>query len=359
MTVIHLVYPSGNSIAAPWTIGRHLFCYLEERGYSVRCYQWDANAFIPARGDEVLLGHPHPAPQTIFRRSARQKGWKRILAIAPFNTDLRQVAFLDAVLPDCHRFLAITGNYWYRVVDESPVAHWHPKMIHLDLAVDRQEFPVTKRSFNPPGHRRFLYIGHSGWQKNPGYLSALASRMPDTEFGWMGSGRPIRGLTMIGSQDFSQPAARELVAGYDFLITVGKADANPTTILEAMAWGLLPICTSQSGYEQIPGILNIPVNNAETAAEILRRLQNVPDEELRATQANNWRLLDKHFNWNRFGRQIEDAILSNEAPNLLPISPLRRARLRWAAWVSPNAPLGPRNLVRRLYYSARRLAGGG
>jgi len=34
-----------------------------------------------------LLGHWHPNPLTIFRMSTQKKGWKRVLALAPFCPD--------------------------------------------------------------------------------------------------------------------------------------------------------------------------------------------------------------------------------------------------------------------------------
>ena len=75
----------------------------------------------------------------------------------------------------------------------------------------------------------------------------------------MGGGRPIAGFQALGLQDFSAGDARRAVAQFDFMITVGRRDANPTTVLEAMAWGLVPICTPQSGYQDHPGITNILV----------------------------------------------------------------------------------------------------
>jgi len=71
------------------------------------------------------------------------------------------------------------------------------------------------------------------------------------------------------------------------MLTVGSADANPTTILEAMAWGLIPICTPTSGYMGIPSIPNVPVGNAATAAATVRRLLHVDESELVAMQTEN------------------------------------------------------------------------
>jgi glycosyltransferase involved in cell wall biosynthesis len=349
VTTVHLVYPHGARISAPDAIGRQLGQRLE-RHYPVSYYDWDeAGTITPARND-VLLGHPHPHPLTRFRRALGRPGWRRILALAPYHHgDARQVAFLDGVLARCDQFLAITGNYWYASIKQSSCAHWFPKMVHLDLAVDRHHFPVLKRSFSPPGQRRFVYIGHSGWTKNTAYLSEIARALPDARIGWIGRGpHPIEGLEPLGFQDFATEAGRQRVAAFDFMLTVGTADANPTTVLEAMAWGLIPVCTPQSGYSGFAGIANIPAGRAGEAAAILRRLQEMPDAGLRDMQAANWQALDAHFNWDRFAQQVIAAIESDARPPLGPASLRRRLALQWSAATSPLAPWRPLNLVRPL-----------
>ncbi len=71
------------------------------------------------------------------------------------------------------------------------------------------------------------------------------------------------------------------------MITVGSADANPTTILEAMAWGLIPVCSVQSGYEGFSGIRNISIDRHEDAVETINNLQSVSEEQLKKWQQEN------------------------------------------------------------------------
>jgi len=224
-------------------------------------------------------------------------------------------AFLVPAIKHCDLFLAITGSYWYSSINRSIFSKWLPKMVHVELAVDRKDFPPIKTHFNEPGHRRFLYIGHTLGYKNTAYLSELARAMPEAEISWMGSGKiGIPGVTPLGVQDFQTEQARQLVAEHDFMITVGNADPNPTTILEAMAWGLIPVCTPQSGYVGYPGIQNVPLNDTGAAVSILRRLQDIPEQRLREHQAVNWQMLDEHFTWDRFAAQIEETIESHTSP---------------------------------------------
>jgi glycosyltransferase involved in cell wall biosynthesis len=352
---IHLVYPHGLRVSAPDSIGRHLGERLEER-YEVVYHDWPVRGVIKPEPGDVLLGHPHPAPGTIFRRSAREPGWTRVLMMAPYNHDLRQVAFEESVISDCDLFLAITGPYWFGSVAISRCAHWGPKMIHLDLAVDRSEFPVLAREFRPAGERTFAYIGGTGWVKNTPYLTELARRMPGVRVAWIGAGEPeIDGLESLGPADFSTEEGRAMVAQFDFMVTLGKADANPTTILEAMAWGLLPVCTPQSGYVGIPSITNVPLDNPEEATAVLARLNRLPVERLLALQAANWRLLDEHFNWERFADQVIAAIESDASPPLGPESFGRRILFACSGSLSPYRPLGAS--LRRVNRKLRRLSG--
>jgi len=337
MTTIHFVYPHGPGISAPDAIGRKVSEKLS-RDYRVIPYHWHESRLIKPGKDDVLLGHPHPWPRTTFRLSARQAGWKRIIAMFPYNHDLKQVAFFDFVVNRCDLFLAITGRYWFNSIERSPFAHWRPKMVHLDMAVDRRDFPIVKNEFNEPGRRRLIYIGHDLWFKNTRYLSRIAGAMAETTISWLGGGArsSIPGLNPLGYLDFSHETAKRIIAEHDFMITVGKADCNPTTILEAMAWGLIPVCTPQSGYIGYPGITNVPLDDVTGAVRVLRDLQEWPDERLKEMQMVNWEALDRHFNWDRFAGQIREAIESKDSPRLAGASLGRRLRFLGAWLTSPH-----------------------
>jgi glycosyltransferase involved in cell wall biosynthesis len=344
--IAHLIYPHGNGISCPQAIGRNVALQLAARGIKVEHHDWDElRAIRPSPGD-VLIGHPHPAPWTVFRRSARQRGWRRVIAMAPYSHgDISQLAYMDEVIDDCDLFLAITGRYWGERIRESAFAHWAPKFVQVDLAVDRDDFPRVKRVFAAAGSRRFLYVGHSGWQKNVDYLSAIA-RLSPFRFGWIGAGAPISGVVAHGFRDFRTDAALDLVREYDFFITLGRSDANPTTLLESMAWGLIPVCTAQSGYEGEPGVVNVPLDDPAGAAAILRELQAAPDDELRRLQAANDARLASHFTWGRFGAQVADAIARATSPALGPTPAAHRESLRKAARASPYAPYRVGNVYR-------------
>lgn len=337
MTRVHLIYPHDQRISCPDAIGRHLADGLRSR-YEVLLYDWDDPGIIQPGPDDVLLGHPHPFPRTIFRRSLRRTGWRRRLVLAPYNHgDPRQSAWLDGVVPDCDLFLALTGEHWFETAGTSAFAHWTPKLVHMDLAVDRADFPPIKNAFNPPGERRFLFIGHSRWTKNVGYLGEIATRLVGARVSWMGDGPAIPGVVGLGLQDFRDRRALDLVAEHDFLLSVGHADANPAAVLEAMAWGLIPACSIESAHADLPGIVKLPLDNAGSAVHVLEELQRTDEATLRVWQDENRRALDERFTWERFTDRVIAAIRSSASPDVLHRTTADRLRLEAMKVRSPYA----------------------
>jgi hypothetical protein len=347
--VIHLVYPHRRPPAAPDCIGFELSRGLTAAGYSVELHDIDEPRRIRARPGDVLIGHPGIVPFSCFRLSIDDPTWKRRLLMCPFNGRFEDVAFLAPLVRRCDQFLAITGSYWFEHSKTSDFRAWSPKMVHLDLGVNLQDFPRLNRQFNAPGERRFVYIGNDQAPKNTPYLAELARRMPETRIAWFGAAqKPLPGLESRGWVNFSHPQGRKLLAEFDFMLTVGNFDANPTTILEAMAWGLIPVCSPQSGYHHMPGVVNVPLDDPETAVAILRSLQHLDETTLRRWQAANQRALEDHFNWPRFVRQVIGAIESDARPPLGDESFQWQARLRVGEYLGPKSWLHPRNLAQNL-----------
>ena len=61
-----------------------------------------------------------------------------------------------------------------------------------------------------------------------------------------------------------------------------------------MEWGLIPVCSVQSGYEGFSGIRNIFIDNMEKAVETINNLQSVTEEQLKNGNKLiwlNWRII--------------------------------------------------------------------
>lgn len=324
MVHIHLIYahnPDFNS--TPHAIGYELTTRLRQARYTVSNYDWDELITIKPENDAILIGHAHPLPLTIFRNSMKQAGWRRIILLEPYaHGNAGQVAFLENVIRYCDIFLAITGRYWFENITHSDFSHWKPRIQQIDLAVNRANFESIKSNFNLANKRRFIYIGNATAPKNIPYLNQIAESLPHMEFAWVGKGKSqYNALNQLGFMNFKEQKSLNTLHDYDFMITVGNSDANPTTILEAMAWGLIPVCTPQSGYEGYDSIINLPLNDIEGAKDVLEHLQTIDHQTLENWQKMNWALLDTHFNWDRFAQQVIEAIQTDE------IYPL--ASLKW------------------------------
>ncbi len=319
MKRIHFVYAHGSLKSCPNAISSELTDRFIRDGFTVFHYAWEEFGKISPRKGDVLLGHPNGLPFTHFRNSLNSDNWARKIIIYPFSHGLLgHSSFIDFMIADCDQFLAITGHYWFNTIGSSSYAHWLPKMTHLDLAVNRENFPFIKKSFNPPGSRKFAYIGGQQRYKNIDYLISISRHSKNT-FSWFGLGkRPMPGFQCFGYTDFQSDDGKTKIADHDFLITVGNSDANPTTILEAMSWGLVPICSHKSGYleENESGIINIPLDDIPGILNIIEKLQNMDEERLKTMQVHNIKRLEDHFNWDRFYLQVRQAVLSESSPLL-------------------------------------------
>lgn len=311
---VHLVYPAGPAISCPDAIGRHLGDLLAAR-YDVVYHAWDGSESIDPSDGDILLGHAHPRRHTTFRSSLANPGWDRVVLLQPLTTNPEQMGFLRSVVPRCDVFLAITGPYWRALIATSALRRWAPRLRGVDLAVDRTEFPQVRRSTSAPGERRFVYVGGDARYKNLDYLDEIASRLPAGFVRWIGPGRSnLRYVERLGPTDFGTETGRSLVGDNDFLVTVGSSDANPATILESMAWGLVPCATAASGYGGSPWTIDLPAGDASAAAEVLERLQFAPSEDIDGLREQNFQALEEHFSWPRLAAEVIEAIESAPGP---------------------------------------------
>jgi len=92
------------------------------------------------------------------------------------------------------------------------------------------------------------------------------------------------------------------------MITVGNADANPTTVLESMSWGLIPVCTPTSGYVNEQGIVNVPLGDAQAARDIIESLNAMPQSGLIELQIEGQKALKDNYNWPVFLNKVKAQI---------------------------------------------------
>jgi hypothetical protein len=306
---VHVVYPHGPSVATPDAIGRELGRHLRQR-YEVTFHDWAGFERIPASPDAAIVGHAHPVPGTTFRRSVRQPGWGRRVLLQPFVTELDQIGYIGGVVPNVDHFVAICGRHWERLLPTSFLRSIEPTFTQVDLAVDPEAFPLLVDEGRPPGDRSLVYVGRDVPMKNLGFLERIAECRPSWRVARVGPpGKARPSIEYLGPLDFGSSAGRELISSFDIMITVGRADANPTTVLEAMAWGLVPVCTAESGYEGYDGIANVPLGDVDRAVAVLDRLQEAPAAEITALRRANRARVEVQYSWDRFSAAVEEAIV--------------------------------------------------
>ena len=107
VNTVHLVYVKNkNFIQSPFSIGNNLYEKLKKK-FKVKFYRWDIIYKIKPKKNDILIGHSHPNPYTVFRLSMKNKLWKKVILLQPYTTNINQVGFLFKVLPYCDRFISI------------------------------------------------------------------------------------------------------------------------------------------------------------------------------------------------------------------------------------------------------------
>jgi glycosyltransferase involved in cell wall biosynthesis len=220
----------------------------------------------------------------------------------------------------------IMGKYWYDTLEMSEFADWKSKITRVDMAIDASHYPYLKRGFNRPGARGYLYIGRNSAEKGTHLLSQVFERLDDYPRGWIGSGPEIPGVPRISDWRQLTPAFMAGVAEkFDFLVNFSISDANPTTILEAMAWGLPVACTPESGYYNEPTILPLSKDNVDESVRTLRWLQSAPEEALLELSLRNRKLVEQHYTWGRFTDTVWSTI--SRVAGLAKVTPPASERL--------------------------------
>ena len=293
-----------------FNVGKHLECR-----YKVKFYDWSEVTKIHPNTGDILLGHLSPDFETIMWNSIRDTRFSKRYLIQPYNNEETQVGFLRDGLVLCDGCFAIGGDFWVDNFTASPFREFTEKFFHLNMAVDSLSYPIVKRIFNPPGKRRFFYIGSKGPRgdaKGIGLLEEMAKRIPDFQGGYICAGAEIKGWTKISSPT---PLTPELMSKigleYDIFLNMSRADAQATTILEAMSWGFPVACTNQSGYSRENSLFYMSTEDMQFNIEMIERIQNLNDCELKDIAAKNRLIAETKYSWQTFLGSI-DNILKGE-----------------------------------------------
>lgn len=306
--MIHFVYAfphNTQEIHSPHCITRNLYNFLSKRA-DVKYYQWDYKGVADVKPNDIFIGHPHYDAQTIVQRTIREKKCKFMATIHPLHTaDPSHNMPFDPLTRRADKVFSICGPYWYDTIEQTPFKHWKKKIVRLDMAVDGNHFPYVRKSFNPVGKRKLVYIGSSMPMKNLGFLTSMMKRLYDQRLHWYGGdgSHPLARLPNVdvtGWVRLDQGMAAKITEECDVFVNVSNSDANPTTLLEAMAWGIIPACTKESGYWKDPLFTELHLDDMEATVNTIRTLMDTPEAALlqRAEKARTE--IETKYNWDRF-----------------------------------------------------------
>ncbi len=318
-------------IRAPLSITAHVYQAL---GRLAPTRLYDVRERVTIGGDErdVLMGHYLAGDDGgVWQRSMDRGRFAVRIAMNPLHHHMPEVCGeIDAYVPRVDRIFGIMGPYWYETWPRSALAHWYPKIVPIDMAIDIRAYPRVKRSFNAPGRRRFLYIGWAGAQKGTHLLSILFGLAKGQKCIAVGPATPLANVECRPRARFTPEYLARLARECDVVLVPGVSDANPTVILEAMAWGFPVCCTPQSGYHGLPEILPLSITDMRHNLRVLETLQEASERDLieRADAARA--LVSTRYTWDRFESTLVDALVAVAAEKGVSFtSPdlTRRARL--------------------------------
>lgn len=295
-----------NPLRAPYSITVNLFRYLKERA-TTYLYDWEEQRTVKIGDGGIILGHPHPNPNTIVQQAFNNGiAFKRKILIFPIHHAIESIGrFTLPLIEKADIVFGIMGQYWYETLDNSMYSCWKEKIIPLDMAIDAKQYPVVKKRFNKPGKRGYLYIGGNRPEKGCHILNETMAGLGNLPKGWIGEGPDIPHMKHVSRWADLTPGFMSAIAEkYDFFINTSISDANPTTILEAMAWGFPVACTPQSGYHNMPSVTTLSTADIAKNIEDLLELQYMQEEKLLEISAINRSLVETNYTWERFCNSI-------------------------------------------------------
>lgn len=306
-----MVDTSGWPDHAPISITNNVYSALNSR-WQTNLYDWREHLLIRGSNQDVLIGHPFPNDENaVWNNSCLNGNFALRIAMTPLSHQMPEVCGrLERYIPEVDAVFGIMGPYWYDTWGNSALAHWKDKIIPIDMGIDISKFPKLKTNFNPPGKRKFFYIGWNGAQKGTHLLSILFGLAKNQKCIWIGNGEEIPNIEKWPHAVLNPEYVSNLAKECDIFITMGVSDANPTTILESMAWGFPVCCTPQSGYYNMPELYTMSITDMKHNLEMINYLQYASEDDLldNASKARN--LVAKNYTWDRFNKCIIDNITS-------------------------------------------------
>lgn len=291
-----------------YALSAHLCSALAQTGAKVFAHNMDETAALEqVRPDHVLIGHVGP-----WVKAAHDRGCEKIVLFNPANRwyPTRQNSYFEAnatieqQVDLAKMVIAQSGSIW-RTTGEYPSPE---KWRWVDLGIDTWQFPLQKHAYAPPGQRTFLFFHlYDEAQKGADVAERIIAALPGTSFWWI-AGKRVRKSNVKYVRHLSNTSLRfrRTVSKCDFILTPSREDAQPGSLLEASALGLLPMATYESGYSLSHPYLIVP-NTCENWIEAIALVQELPTKVLMSAQEVIQQYVRVLHSWQR----IENDLIFN------------------------------------------------
>ena len=308
--------PWQRPVRSPHCISYHLLHKFRSK-YAVRFYNIYEHILPKIAPQVIFIGQPlakggfgEVRPDTDDRESVsskviRSRNSSSNYLIMPYTHDPLYVSWVKDLLED-HKggVIFVGGKIWERDWHKSPFKDVDIKRkIHVEMGIDPNDYPVVKKTFNPKGKRKYLYIGHTAWYKNTKELENIAINMPQYEFAHIGGG-DIKGFKKLSDFASLTPEFMAKIASeYDIFINTSTGDAQATTILEQMCFGMVVACTPETGYDH-DSLVFLSTNDTSRNVKILSDLQEMDESDLLLIAKRNRENAIKFHSWDIFTQKI-------------------------------------------------------
>ncbi len=297
--------PRSAPYSITWNMGRFLRDRAQECGYAFEYVNLDDDRPYELDASDIVVGHLWHTPGTFIRLALHSAA--KTFILQPYSHQMVSAGdvqpYIELFQKAEHLFF-ITGEYWYNTMLDSPFAALYPNVTRVDMAVNTANHPYSKTTWNPPGKRGFLCIGADIPVKGLANVAELA-RIAGFRLGYYGNAHPdtfrhVPQMTMHGGKDFTPEVIADICKQYDFFLSMATSDANPTTLLETSAWGLIGACTQESGYLRHAPFVPLYVDDLYNNLEIIDGFQTAPEQELWNISRHMRLAIEKRYTWDKF-----------------------------------------------------------
>lgn len=294
---------------APYVITWHLGRFLREKaaslGFEFRYVNLDDLGDYSIGSDDIVIGHtwyPDGFVNRALDSAARLK-----FVLQPYSEGMvaeTERAWIKGLFAKADHLFLITGPEWWRRMPSGPYAEWQAKATRLDMAINTAVHPYLKTRWNPPGKRGFLAIGSDIPAKGIDLVAQLA-QMGGCRLLYYGNADASRfehvpQAIIDSGAEFTPDVIASLCRDYDFFLSMSRYDANPTTLLETTAWGLVAACTPESGYSPYEPFMELRLDDMPFNLEQIDRLQTMPDYDLRQRSERLRHYVEDCHRWTTF-----------------------------------------------------------